>query len=367
MLGVPILRQPSARAIAHPRRALSPPSQRSAAMLGVTSQRTPPISVHLAEDIQVVKQLSKTACIHNESFGVGHGGIVWVASGCRAKFVLADGTNVSCGWSIGGNHQRCMARRGPRPSPPAVRLPDRARVVRVRPSETCDATDRRPRLAYQLSGCLRDLAHTTPFRVEALTGAVEAGFAVDLFCALEECSESKPETAEHVRRFVRAFVGAARQGGCVRVECAWWGADDGVLERTSLPRSQSWKLQLLKPEYRAAHPDYPYAMHLCRRGVQCSVDNTLSQAHKLAVVGSLREAAALKYALVWRTRPDFYTTGHRWALIRKTVRVWSSQQDGGRTHGFLARAPSERPLVYTSPHSRHRSHHRCSPSPVSRP
>ena len=286
----------------HPRRALAPPSQRSAAMLGVTSQRTPPISVHLAQDIQVVKQLSKTACIHNESFGVGHGGTVWVASGCRAKFVLADGRNVSCGWSIGGNYQRCMARRGPRPSPPAVRLPDRARVVRVRPSETCDATDRRPRLAYQLSGCLRDLAHTTPFRVEALTGAVEAGFAVDLFCALEECSESKPETAEHVRRFVRAFVGAARQGGCARVECAWWGADDGVLERTSLPRSQSWKLQLLKPEYRAAHPDYPYAMHLCRRGVQCSVDNTLSQAHKLAVVGSLREAAALKYALVWRTR-----------------------------------------------------------------
>jgi len=44
-----------------------------------------------------------------------------------------------------------------------------------------------------------------------------------------------------------------------------------------------------------------------------------SQAHKLAIIGGLRERSGRAYELVWRNRPDMVSVGHNWTRIKKFV------------------------------------------------
>ena len=46
---------------------------------------------------------------------------------------------------------------------------------------------------------------------------------------------------------------------------------------------------------------------------------TQSQAHKLALVGGLRERSGRRFDIVWRNRPDMVAVGHNWTAIRQTT------------------------------------------------
>ena len=47
--------------------------------------------------------------------------------------------------------------------------------------------------------------------------------------------------------------------------------------------------------------------------------NTLAQAHKLQLVGETRRRLGRTYELVWRQRPDYVSTGLRWADARRAL------------------------------------------------
>ena len=197
--------------------------------------------------------------------------------------------------------------------------PTRAAAAAVAPSVSPSPTPWR--LAVELTGCLRSLNHSTAGKLESLMQAQRDGAHVDLYCALEACNDDEIAAAENgvvdvfVARIRSALGGGGagggaggggrRRGGGMVVECPWWPYTRGVLGGDGRLRS----------EYRRAHPEYPYGRH----HPQMRVDNTLAQAHKLQLVGETRRRLGRTYELVWRQRPDYVSTGLRWADARRAL------------------------------------------------
>jgi len=174
----------------------------------------------------------------------------------------------------------------------------------------------RPRIAFELSGCLRNLETTGPLKLAAIESARKAGLAVDLYCAMEACSSIGVDgngTLLYAEDVVTEFVKSFSKGDpCSSVHCTWWAAGSGALQAAGTDR--------LKPEHRRFHPAYPYSSSPCNVHKMCSVDATLSMAFQLNVVGGLREQSGIEYLLAWRNRPDFYTTGHNWSKIAEVIK-----------------------------------------------
>ena len=165
-------------------------------------------------------------------------------------------------------------------------------------SHSLDHVPPRWRMAIELTGCLRSLNVSSVGKVHNVLQARTAGYAVDLFCALEACSDDE---VRHARAgVVDAFSSKLSGDGGVEVaNCTWWPHSAGVLDSHGK----------LKPEHWALFPGYPYRKH--HENIQ--VDNTLAQAHKLMVVGEMRRRFShqkgQRYDLVWRQRPDYVSQG----------------------------------------------------------
>ena len=115
-------------------------------------------------------------------------------------------------------------------------------------------------------------------------------------------------------RMVNALVSGVRAvEPCAAVRCHWWPSAAGILLKNQLASPN--RMERLKPEHRADHPQYPYPNH----NPETSVDHTLSMCFKLAIVGQLRHRSRMRYDLVWRTRTDFYVVDVSWPLLRTLV------------------------------------------------
>ena len=150
------------------------------------------------------------------------------------------------------------------------------------------------RMAIELSGCLRSLNTTMPYKLAAVMEARAAGLHVDLFCALEACNNVELEMgrAGVVDEFSSRFREAA---GRAAINCTWWPYTEGMMKTTDEPRES----------VRAQLPGYPYHYKL---GVR-KMNNILAQAYKFQVVGDMRRRTGHYYHFVWRQRPDFVSTG----------------------------------------------------------
>lgn len=87
--------------------------------------------------VELVRQLSRSACLRNQSWGTDHGG-VWVSQGCRAEFRIGGGQS---GWDgRGDGHQvqvvRCESPRGSR-NQCRVDVRGGVRLLRQLSSMTC--------------------------------------------------------------------------------------------------------------------------------------------------------------------------------------------------------------------------------------
>lgn len=105
-------------------------------------------------------------------------------------------------------------------------------------------------MAIELTGCLRSLNVSSVGKVHNVLQARTAGYAVDLFCALEACSDDE---VRHARAgVVDAFSSKLSGDGGVEVaNCTWWPHSAGVLDSHGK----------LKPEHWALFPGYPYRKH----------------------------------------------------------------------------------------------------------
>jgi hypothetical protein len=190
---------------------------------------------------------------------------------------------------VGSSCQGFGPVNNPRRRSPPLNL---AAVGRVNASRS--SLPARGRLAIEIAGCIRDFDLAIPAKLATLSAARALRYHVDVFCALEACSEAELDTASaHVKRFEEA-VRANASGGAL-VQCDWWPHTNGILDARGR----------LKSEHVEAHkPGYPYSRH----HRQMQIDNTIAQAHKLDVVGTMRRRTGRRYALVWRMRPDFVLT-----------------------------------------------------------
>ena len=249
-------------------------------------------------------------------------------------------------------------------SGPPLHLPDSSVVVRHgssgRATSDCPA---RPRLAYQVTGCIRALNASLPHKLANVRAAQDAGFDVDLYCVLEECVRSQAwhessapvEDAGRAAIVVDSLVAGFRAiaGPCAEVRCAWWAGGAGLFKRPLRhgPNHDGQQQLALKPEYRPAHPEYPYPQHECtpyNGQVFCTVENVLAQAHKLALVGQLRtQTGRSPYAAVWRSRPDFFSKGHDWPRIMALVQFWVAHNESRFQYALPAQDPAHPALHFT--------------------
>lgn len=175
----------------------------------------------------------------------------------------------------------------------------------------------------ELTGCMRTLNLSIAGKLANVHEARAAGFSVDLFCALEACSNEELSAARS--GLVDGFV-AQLTGVVEHVNCSWWSHSAGVLDASGH----------LKHEYLAAHPQYPYRHH----PKQMVVDNTLAQAHKLKIVAAMRRDSGRQYDLVWRQRPDYVSTGIGLAAVRRALLVNASDRPSSSAETVLTREVS---------------------------
>ena len=181
----------------------------------------------------------------------------------------------------------------------------------VRSNDARKRSELNHRLALEITGCLRALnvPDAVAAKVQNIRDAQAAGFAVDVFCVLEACSENELDGARNgaVSSFVRQMSIALEGVGEV-ANCSWWPHTAGVLNQNGKLLSQ----------YRPAFPGYPYRHHPFM-----NVDNTIAQAHKLNLVGEIRRQFSMRmgrnYDLVWRQRPDWVTTGLIMGQLRDSL------------------------------------------------
>lgn len=85
-------------------------------------------------DVQLLKQLSDSACIEGRSWGRNQRGI-WVANGCRGEFLVGDGGHGG-GWQGSAGTLRCES-EGNRYRQCAANVRGRAQLVRQLSDDAC--------------------------------------------------------------------------------------------------------------------------------------------------------------------------------------------------------------------------------------
>ena len=182
-----------------------------------------------------------------------------------------------------------------------------------RAASTASREPSRGRVSFELAGCFRELQLALPGKLASIATTRSEGFEVDVFCALEACSATELVAARaglvddfvgHIRRALSLDMNLSSSSGSRStraplpplVQCEWWPHSNGVLDATG---------RLKREHVAAQQPGYPYPHHhpLMR------VDHTIAQAHKLESVARLRRRSGRAYALVWRSRPDYVSTG----------------------------------------------------------
>ena len=160
------------------------------------------------------------------------------------------------------------------------------------------------RLAIELTGCVRHLELTTAAKVESILAARAAGFSVDLFCVLEECSQHESDAVNNGS--LSNFMSAVRHIKLAVANCTLVSQSDSVIGAKGK----------LKPRY--TPKGYPYC-HFSR----VSVDHMIAQARKLQQVGGMRRDFSRqlghRYDLVWRQRPDWVSRGLDWNSVRRLL------------------------------------------------
>ena len=252
-------------------------------MLGARSAADTRVAIRLALPCRAVleKQQSKSLCNETVSFGCINETQIWIDRGCRGHFrLLPSNVQLACGWpGVGPAVSICAPLKlSHEEEEVPLQLPSSTHELRVDSSSKCMARSGQPRLAFQMSGCLRELNHSMAIKLAGVADARGAGYAVDLFCALEACSEYEVKLADGglVTRFVEQFRATA--GSCSFIHCAWWKSSDGILlpaERRISFTGGRGESSRLKPDFVNAQPGYPYPHNMCNHGSWCSIDFTL--------------------------------------------------------------------------------------------
>ena len=168
-----------------------------------------------------------------------------------------------------------------------------------------------PRLAVELSGCIgMDFAATMPNKIKTAHDARAAGWRLDLFCALEACSDAQAAAADGLLAEFTASLPATV------ANCTWWPQARGILGTNNTLR-QPW---------RSFHHFYPYDVgnlkhtHMASSGLKKhrGSEATLSMMHKFSVLKQMRVQRP-RYDAVWRTRPDTVVKGISWSLARSVI------------------------------------------------
>ena len=174
----------------------------------------------------------------------------------------------------------------------------------------------RRRIAVELSGCMRTMGLAAEGKIHAIRKARAAGFAIDVFCKLEACSEPnrEPDSAEVLNGIVANFIERVSphlgNDGKV-VECSWYpfNGTEGLHDGTGR----------LQHQYRTQEFGYLHGAPICHF-LGMSLDNVIAQARKLWLVGRMRQQFAARvgqqYDLVWRQRPDWVSTGLDFHVLR---------------------------------------------------
>lgn len=161
------------------------------------------------------------------------------------------------------------------------------------------------RMAYELSGCVRSLNISLAAKRENWRAARRFGYRIDLFCVLESCGPAADDVIE--RRMVDNFIHAFRRASSANdevVNCTLWPRGTGILDAAGHLRS----------EYRMTHPDFPYFRRSGFGKNPAFVGHVLANMYKHKVQSQLHRESGRVYDVVWRTRPDFVSTGFESAL-----------------------------------------------------
>ena len=193
-------------------------------------------------------------------------------------------------------------------SQPAASLPKPATASEQHsPSAPSNASSSMS-LALEISGNvnrIEEFVETARGREEVMTRAAAAGWTVAVFCVLDARNDTLQQLREEVSRFEARLSTSSRVVNCKVADEA-----EGIFDGNGG----------LRPEHRAAHPDYPYPRrdlelgpgppaHLSRPTWPDRVRNSLRMFHKLWLVGELRRRSGLSFDVVWRMRPDTVGTG----------------------------------------------------------
>jgi hypothetical protein len=143
-------------------------------------------------------------------------------------------------------------------------------------------------LAYEITGCLRNLEGLAALKLPNVAEAARAGWTVDVFCVLELCDSKTQRHAQsgEVKAKLDAFGRTLKQGGARTVDCTT------VMERSSDNASRSLV------------PDSTYRSLAACRHPHTDIDHTLLMFDKFARAHALRVSSGVSYDVVWRTRTD---------------------------------------------------------------
>ena len=155
------------------------------------------------------------------------------------------------------------------------------------------------RVAYEVTGCLRNISAATLFKAKNIADLVQSGWHVDLYCVLEACSKTENQLASagEVRRFAETLVKA----GATLHNCTW---NSATISTDLYTRDISKTIGKV-------------TTNNCRVGTE-----TLSMWHKWSIAQKLRSYSTKSYDFVWRNRPDFVSTfdpseqGALWTTMR---------------------------------------------------
>lgn len=157
----------------------------------------------------------------------------------------------------------------------------------------------RGRVAYEVTGCLRNISASTSFKVQNVADLVQNGWHVDLYCVLEACSEAESELAK--KGAVREFGEALVKAGAILQNCTF-------SNNTMIDHLHTADIQ----ERRST-----FTTKICR-----VERRMLSMLHKWFFAQQLRLSSGKSYDFVWRNRPDFVATfdpskrGALWTTMR---------------------------------------------------